>query len=154
MYSLKIHFFAIITILMFTACKNTPTQKEHEHPESKEHHSEADHNVTDIDALKIVNVLRDSLGLREGVEIVVSYIEVPKNSTLPTHFHPGEEFVYMLEGTGEVLLNKETKITIKAGDAMKVPLKNVHSFSTFDEAARAVVFRVHEKGQPDRILVE
>lgn len=154
MNPLKFPIFALFTILMFTGCKNTPAQKEHEHSESEEHHSEAVHKVSDIDALKIDNVLRDSLGLCEGVEVIMSYLEVPKNTTLPTHFHPGEEFVYMLEGSGEVVLNKETKITLKAGDAMKVPLKNIHSFSTFDEAVRAVVFRVHEKGQPDRILVE
>ena len=154
MYRFKIHILVTITVLMFTACKNAPAQKEHEHSETEEHHSETVHKVTDIDALKINNVLRDSLGLREGVEVIVSYLEIPKNTTLPTHFHPGEEFVYMLEGSGELVLNKESKITVKAGDAVKVPLKNVHSFSTFDEAARAVVFRVHEKGQPDRILIE
>ena len=84
----------------------------------------------------------------------MSYLEIPKNTTLPTHFHPGEEFIYMLEGTGELTLDKTTKTTVKAGGAFKVPLKNIHSFSTQDEAVRAVVFRVHEKGQPDRILVE
>ena len=108
----------------------------------------------EIKDLKIVNLLRDSLELTEGVEVVMSYLEIPKNTTLPTHYHPGEEFVYMLEGSGELSLQDKSKMVVKAGDVVKVPLKHVHSFSTFDEEAKAVVFRVHEKGQPDRILVE
>jgi quercetin dioxygenase-like cupin family protein len=154
MKSLRIHLLISYLFLIFIACKQNPNQNDHTHDESKEHHSETVHKVSNIDALKINNILRDSLGLREGIEVILSYIEIPKNSTLPTHFHPGEEFVYMLEGSGELTFNKKTKITIKAGDAIKVPLKEVHSFSTLNEAARAVVFRVHEKGQPDRILVE
>ena len=43
---------------------------------------------------------------------------------------------------------------IKAGETAKVPLRHVHSFSSLDEDVKAVVFRVHEEGQPDRTLVE
>ena len=74
--------------------------------------------------------------------------------TLPTHFHPGEEFVYMIQGSGELSLKDQSKIVVKAGDVVKVPYEHVHSFSTPDESAKAVVFRVHKKGQPDRTLVE
>lgn len=108
----------------------------------------------EITELKIQNLLRDSLQLIDGIEVIISYVEVPKNTTLPFHYHPGEEFAYIIEGSGELILKDETKHKINAGEAGKVPLKKVHSFSTSDESAKLVVFRVHEKGQPDRILVE
>ena len=109
---------------------------------------------SEVQAVKIENLLRDSLELADGVEIVVSYLELPKNTTLPAHYHPGEEFVYMLEGSGELSLKDQSKIVLKPGDVFKVPFKQIHSFSTLNEDVKAVVYRVHESGQPDRILVE
>jgi len=84
----------------------------------------------------------------------LSYLEIPKNTTLPSHYHPGEEFVYIIQGSEELTFNDESKIIIKAGETAKVPLKHVHSFSSLNEDVKGVVFRVHEKGKPDRILVE
>ena len=107
-----------------------------------------------IEELKIDNLLRESLGLAENVEVIVSYLEVPPNSTLPTHYHPGEEFVYIMQGSGELSLDGDSTLTLDQGEVFKVPLKKVHSFSTREESVRGIVFRVHEKGQPDRILVE
>lgn len=106
-----------------------------------------------IDVLKMENLLRDSLALAADVEIIVSYLEVPVQTELPRHYHPGEEFVYTLEGSGRLVVDGDTVI-LREGDLFKVPVRAIHSFKTSDEQARAVVFRVHEKGQPERILVE
>ena len=141
----KIVTFTFFIALFLTGCSNNTEPAKTDIPELEE---------DEITALKIDNLLRDSLELTEGVEVVMSYLEIPKNTTLPAHYHPGEEFVYMLKGSGELSLKDKSKMTVKAGEVVKVPLKHVHSFSTFDEEAKAVVFRVHEKGQPDRILVE
>ncbi len=106
-----------------------------------------------VEELKIENILRDSLALAPDVEVIVSYLELPAGSELPTHYHPGEEFVYILEGEG-VLTVLDEDIPLVAGDLYKIPLKAVHKFETSTSYGKAVVFRVHEKGQPDRILVE
>ena len=108
----------------------------------------------EITQIKIESLMRDTLGLAEGIEVILSYVEVPKNSTLPYHYHPGEEYAYLLEGSGVLSLKDKSETLIKAGEAGKVPLKHVHSFHTTDESARMVVFRVHEQGQPERVLVD
>ena len=127
----------------------------HDHAHGEEHDEihKAHDTATAIEVLKIENLLRDSLALAPEAEVIVSYLEVPIETTLPRHYHPGEEFVYMLEGSGELEINAET-IVLVAGDLFKVPYKAIHSFSTTDIEAKAVVFRIHEAGQPDRILVE
>ena len=130
------------TVSIFTSCSE---EKESQNFESKE-------DV--VETLKIENLLRDSLELADGVEVIMSYIELPKNTTLPSHYHPGEEFVYLIQGSGELKLKDESKIIIKAGQTAKVPLKHIHSFSSLNEDVKGVVFRVHEKGKPDRTLVE
>ena len=141
----KTILFSALLIVLSTSCGLNTESLKSEETESVEQ---------TIQELKIVNLLRDSLELGEGIEVIISYVELPKATTLPYHYHPGEEFAYILEGSGELLLEDETKIPLKAGEAGKVPLKRTHSFSTLNEGAKLVVFRVHEKGQPDRVLVE
>ena len=138
----NITILSILAVSIFISCSN---EKESQNFESK---------GDVVEALKIENLLRESLALAEGVEVVLSYIELPKNTTLPSHYHPGEEFVYLIQGSGELTLNDNSKIIIRAGQTAKVPLKHVHSFSSLNEDVKGVVFRVHEKGQPDRTLVE
>ena len=141
----KTILFSVFLVFVLTGCDSKNQPVKHEKSETVEQA---------IQELKIENILRDSLELAENIEIVMSYVEVPKWTTLPFHYHPGEEFAYILEGSGELLLEDKTKIPMKAGEAGKVPLKHTHSFSTLNEGAKLVVFRVHEKGQPDRILVD
>ena len=40
------------------------------------------------------------------------------------------------------------------GMVLKVPLKQVHTAITTEEGGTVLVFRVHEKGQPERVPVE
>ena len=107
-----------------------------------------------IQGLKIDNIMTSQLELVEGLEIVVSHVEIPANTTLPKHWHPGEEFVYVLEGS-EVLWQKDKPdVHLKKGDVFKVPLRQIHTAKTGEEGVTVLVFRVHEKGQPVRVNVE
>ena len=126
------------------ACSHDHSHQDHDHDEEL---------ANTIEVLRVENLLRDSLALAPDVEVIVSYLEVPTEAELAKHYHPGEEFVYMLEGQGDLTIKGET-ITLKEGDLYKIPIREVHSFKTTGVQARAVVFRVHEKGQPDRVLVE
>ncbi len=103
---------------------------------------------------KSVNLLRDTIGLAAGVEVIMTYVEIPANTPLQDHYHPGEEFVYVIEGSGVLILNDQDTLRAKTGDSYKVPLKAKHGFYSEDAGVKVVVFRVHEKGQPDRVLVE
>ena len=134
--------FLCVAALLSTACTNEHSNQESPNPESA---------ITEI---LIENLYRDSLALAPNVEVVVSYLEVPANSTLPLHWHPGEEFGYLIKGSGIVTLEDKSTIALTEGSFFNVPFKDVHSFSTSEESVTAVVFRVHQKGEPDRVLVD
>jgi quercetin dioxygenase-like cupin family protein len=106
--------------------------------------------------VKIKNLLTRELDrhLAPDREVIVSFVELPPNTTLPRHWHPGEEFYYCIEGevTGE-LEGKRTAVA-KPGDAGHIPFKIVHTGISGANGARLLVFRVHEKGQPHRHIVE
>ena len=107
-----------------------------------------------IPGLKIDNLMTAQLELVEGTEVVVSRVEIPPHTTLPKHWHPGEEFVYVLEGS-EILWQKDKPdVHLKKGDVFKVPLRQIHTAKTGEEGATILVFRVHEKGQPVRVNVK
>lgn len=105
--------------------------------------------------LKLENLLSAELESAENTEIIVSRVTVPPNTSLPKHWHPGEEFAYVLEGTVSLWLEGETSSPpLTKGDVARVPLKRVHTAMSGDEGATLLVFRVHETGQPERVLVD
>lgn len=104
--------------------------------------------------LKLENLLKAQLEGVEGTEVIVSRVAIPPNTSLPKHWHPGEEFGYVLEGTVVLWQDGKDEIVAKKGDVVKIPLKQVHTAMTKDEGATVLVFRVHEQGQPERFPVE
>lgn len=110
--------------------------------------------MSNASPLKFEDLLTSQLEGVEGTEVVVSVTTVPPHTTLPRHWHPGEEFAYALEGSFVLRQEGKPDETYRKGDAGKVPLKQVHTVSTNEEGATILVFRVHESGQPGRILVE
>ena len=104
--------------------------------------------------MKFENLLTSQLEAIEGTEVVVSHVALPANTTLPKHWHPGEEFVYVLDGSFVLWQQDKDDVSAKTGDVVVVPLKQPHTVTTGDEGATVVAFRVHEQGQPERILVE
>lgn len=104
--------------------------------------------------LKLENLMSTQLESVKGTEVIVSKVTIPPNTSLPKHWHPGEEFAFVLEGS-VILWQKGKKDTIgKKGDVMKVPLKQIHTASTSNEGATILVFRVHEQGKPERVKAE
>jgi len=100
------------------------------------------------------NLLTAKLAGSENTEVVVSNVKIPPNTQLPMHWHPGEEFAYIIEGSVILVQEGPGEKVFKKGDACVVPLKQVHTTKTTDEGVEILVFRVHEEGQPERILVD
>ena len=107
------------------------------------------------DTERILKTLKTTrLEMVDGVEVVMSRVQVPPDTTLPKHYHPGEEFIYVLGGSGTMWLADRGDMPLAAGDAFTVPFKAVHTFTSGPDGARILVCRVHEAGQPMRITVE
>jgi len=101
--------------------------------------------------VKLETLLATELERVAGTEVIVSRVTLPPNAALPKHRHPGEEFGYVLEGSAVFSLEGEADRSITKGDVARVPLKRVHSVRSGDEGATILVFRVHEKGMPERM---
>lgn len=104
--------------------------------------------------IELETLMKAELEGFEGGEIIVSRVSLPPHSSLPKHWHPGEEFGYVLEGSVTLWQDGKEDILAKAGDVLEVPLKQVHTAITQEEGATILVFRVHEEGKPERVPVE
>ena len=106
------------------------------------------------DEISIETLMKTQLAGVEGREVLVSKVYIPANTTLPKHWHPGEEFVYILEGTVTLWQKGKNNVSGNMGDVMKVPLEQVHTAVTGAEGVSLLVFRVHETGKPERVMAE
>lgn len=62
-----------------------------------------------------------------GWEEVQLRVDIDPGKTAPNHKHPGEEIIYVIEGTLEYRLEGKPPVTLKAGDVLFVPAGVVHS---------------------------
>lgn len=104
--------------------------------------------------LKLEKLLSEELEIAPGIEVIVSRVHIPANTSLPKHWHPGEEFGYVLKGSATLWQKGKDDILVKEGEAIKIPLKQIHTAITGNDGASILVFRVHEKGKPERVIVE
>lgn len=100
------------------------------------------------------NLLRESIAGVEGKEVIVSRVSFPPNTELPWHWHPGEEFFYVIEGSVTLKRRGEPFSLATQGDAQKIAPQIIHTGSTGEQGAELVIFRVHAKGEPERYLVD
>ncbi|MFT5111970.1 MAG: quercetin dioxygenase-like cupin family protein [Parasphingorhabdus sp.] len=104
--------------------------------------------------LKLENLMTEELQGASGIEVIVSRVSIPPDTSLPKHWHPGEEFAYILKGSVTLWQKGKKSIFMKEGDTAKVPFKQIHTAITGDEGVSLLVFRVHEKGKPERVKAE
>jgi quercetin dioxygenase-like cupin family protein len=61
-----------------------------------------------------------------GREAVQARIDIAPGATAPWHRHPGEELIYIIEGTLEYQLEGQAPVRVKAGDVLFVPAGVAH----------------------------
>ena len=100
------------------------------------------------------NLLRESIADVEGKEIIVSRVSFPPHTELPWHWHPGEEFFYVIDGCVTLKRRGQPDSLATQGDAQKIAPQIIHTGSTGEQGAELVIFRVHTEGEPERYLAD
>jgi quercetin dioxygenase-like cupin family protein len=84
-----------------------------------------------------------------GREAVIAHVEIAPGASAGRHTHPGEEISYVMEGEGEVLIQGQPALKIKAGDGFVVPNGAVHdAHNTGNQPLKLAAVYVVEKGKP------
>ncbi|NID16362.1 cupin domain-containing protein [Luteibacter yeojuensis] len=84
-----------------------------------------------------------------GWEALQVRVDIPPGKFAPDHRHPGEEIIYVIEGTIEYRLEGKPPVRLKAGDVLFVPRGVVHSATNVGTTNAAELGTyVVEKGKP------
>jgi quercetin dioxygenase-like cupin family protein len=84
-----------------------------------------------------------------GREAVQTRVEFAPGAVAPWHSHPGEELIYVPEGTLEFQIQGQDPVTLKTGDTYFIPIGAVH-MARNRETIRGVELATYivEKGKP------
>jgi quercetin dioxygenase-like cupin family protein len=74
--------------------------------------------------------------------VVTSRTSFAPGATTPWHYHPGQDFVYVVQGSLVMEARGADPVTIKAGDTYVTPAKQVHRASNPSKSATAVAIAV------------
>ena len=84
-----------------------------------------------------------------GREFLQARVDFAPGAFFPAHKHPGEEIIYVLEGTLVYEVQGKRPVTLRAGDVLFVPAGAFHSARNVGKVRGAeLATYVLEKGKP------
>ena len=90
-----------------------------------------------------------------GREVIQARVELAPGVTSPRHWHPGEEIIYVLEGSLEYQVQGRLAVTLKVGDVLFIPARTIHAAKNVGSVngAELATYLV-EKGKPLVVVVK
>jgi quercetin dioxygenase-like cupin family protein len=84
-----------------------------------------------------------------GREVIQARVEIDPGVTSPRHTHPGEEIIYVLEGSLEYQVEGKPPVTLNAGEVLFIPAGTIHAAKNVGSGnAAELATYVVEKGKP------
>ena len=80
--------------------------------------------------------------------LIVTDLRLAPDAVGVTHFHPWEEFLYVIEGSALLEIAGEPPQTLLPGERFVIPARVVHTPRAGPQGVRAIVVRVHLEGDP------
>ena len=84
-----------------------------------------------------------------GHQAIIASVTIAPGASAGRHTHPGEEISYVIEGEGEVLIEGQPPLHIKAGDGFVIPAGAIHdAHNTGAVPIKLAAVYYIEKGKP------
>jgi quercetin dioxygenase-like cupin family protein len=106
---------------------------------------------------RVTDLLTQTLADVPGKEVTMITVDYPPGATDPVHRHDASAFIYVLDGTIEMQMEGEEKVTLHPGQTFYEDPKRVHLVgrNTSDtKPAKFVVFLVKNQGAPILVPVD
>ena len=98
--------------------------------------------------IRRTDLQRHDLGV-PGREVIQVRVDFDAGAAFGRHWHPGEEIVYVIEGSLEYEVEGQPPVTLQAGEVLFIPARTIHAarnVGTVNGAELATY--IVEKGQP------
>jgi quercetin dioxygenase-like cupin family protein len=88
-----------------------------------------------------------------GREVIQARVDFTPGTVAPRHSHPGDEVVYVIEGSLEFQLDGKAPVTLKAGEVMFIPAGTIHAIKNVGSVKAAeLATYILEKGKPRLVM--
>lgn len=89
-----------------------------------------------------------------GREVVQVRVELDPGVAFGNHWHPGEEIVYVLEGSLEYRVEGKPPVTLGTGDVLFIPARTIHAATNVGRGIGAeLATYIVDKGKPLVVMV-
>ncbi len=95
-------------------------------------------------------VLEGHIDAAPGHHLVMGDLVATPGMVIPRHTHSGEEFLYVIGGTGTLSMEGEADVQLAAGKGVRIPAGAVHGGVAGEDGLRAVSTWIVVNGQPLR----
>ena len=111
-------------------------------------------NSVQVPGLTRTDLQRHDLSLPDR-EVIQNRVDISPDAPPLRHKHPGEEIIYVLEGTLEYSIDGRKPTVFNAGEVLLVPPETAHSVRNVGprNAAELATYIV-EKGKPLLVFVD
>ncbi|GAA0264969.1 hypothetical protein GCM10009127_00140 [Alteraurantiacibacter aestuarii] len=99
-------------------------------------------------------IFRGEPGAAPGHELIVTDLLLGPDAVGATHYHPWEEYLYVIEGSAKVDVADLGEGTLVAGQSFIIPAQAVHTPRAGPDGVRAIIIRVHNEGEPTMVPVD
>jgi quercetin dioxygenase-like cupin family protein len=93
-------------------------------------------------------IFHQATGAAPGHELIVADLNLPSDAVGEPHYHPWEEYLYVIAGTAVLDIEGAEGRTLQAGERFIIPRETVHTPRAGPKGVRAIVIRVHKEGDP------
>jgi len=137
-----------VTVIWHTALRGEVAMR------ATEDHSHPSGAIQQAPGLWRTDLQRQDLSVPRR-EVIQSRVDIGPEAPLVKHTHPGEEIIYILEGSLEYQIEGQPPKTFNAGEALTVPAGVVHAVRNVGSGnAAELATYVVEKGKPLLTLAE
>jgi quercetin dioxygenase-like cupin family protein len=105
---------------------------------------------------KVAELYKADLVTSDGKEASMFLAELGPGANMGKHYHPGDAFAYILEGTMLLEIDGGKSVTLKSGQSGSLPPSTVHDDKNASQTAplKFLVFHVAKKGDPLAVSVK
>lgn len=93
-------------------------------------------------------IFREATAAARGHELIVADLLLPANAVGEPHYHPWEEYLYVIEGAAILDIEGMEQRSLGAGESFVIPAEMAHTPKAGPDGIRAIVIRVHDEGDP------
>jgi quercetin dioxygenase-like cupin family protein len=93
-------------------------------------------------------IFRQATAAAPGHELIVADLSLPADAVDEPHYHPWEEYLYVIAGSAVLDIERSDERILQAGESFVIPRETVHTPRAGPTGVRAIVIRVHKEGDP------